>query len=285
MKKKKLIIILSAAILFTAVFAVYCHFENTVIEVKNISVKDADIPAAFDSYKIVQISDLHNTEFGEGQSILIEKIRKESPDIIAVTGDLIDIRHTDIDTAMCFIDKAAEIAPVYYVTGNHEANTLSYIELKKRLLASDAVILENECVPLENDGETIYLVGLEDQLFFSELKSGYAPKLHTELEALTSDIDGFTILLSHRPELFGIYKECDISLSLCGHAHGGQFRLPFIGGVYAPDQGFFAEYTEGIYSENGCMMIVSRGLGNSRFPIRINNNPEIVTVTLHSAEK
>ena len=98
--------------------------------------------------------------------------------------------------------------------------------------------------------------------------------------AALSQGDGFQLLLSHRPEFMDMYVRYDIDLVLSGHAHGGQFRLPFLGGLYAPSQGFFPKYDAGLFEEENTKMIVSRGIGNSAFPLRFNNRPELVLITL-----
>lgn len=146
------------------------------------------------------------------------------------------------------------------------------------------VVLEDKAIPLENDGEKITLIGLSDPDFtirgdaFGEVPAMTSTKLRNLMDAK----NGYTILLSHRPELFETYVDCDVDLVLSGHAHGGQFRLPFIGGLIAPNQGLFPKYDAGLYTDNNTNMIVSRGLGNSIIPLRFNNRPEIVLVELNT---
>lgn len=253
------------------IFGVYCYFENTIIEVNNISISDEKIPDSFDGYKIVQISDLHNKRFGKNQNKLISKVKSSKPDVIVVTGDLVDSTDTDIDVAMEFIDEAVEIAPVYYVTGNHEEMMDDYDELEKSLVNVGVEVLSNEKISLENNGEMLNLVGLNDGSISQSM-----------LDTMRIDKDKYTILLAHRPEEFDLYVKNDIDLVFTGHAHGGQFVIPFVGGVVAPNQGLFPKYTSGVYKKKDTNMVVSRGIGNSVIPIRINNNPEIIVVTLKS---
>ena len=211
-----------------------------------------------------------------------KKIRNENPDIIAVTGDIIDSRKTDTETALDFLANALAVAPVYYVTGNHEfriEDGKAFVEEIKKL---GVTVLENEYITLEMDNAIINLYGIDDPYFYGGYMSdeeGYVVA-HT-LDGLEK-ADGFSLLLSHRPEFFELYEEYGFSLVLSGHAHGGQFRLPFIGGFIAPGQGLFPKYDSGLYEKNGTKMIVSRGLGNSIIPLRIFNRPEIVTVILKS---
>jgi len=276
-RKKRTFVILSLIVLL----AIWIYWSNVSIQVTEINVENDDIPESFSGFKIVQVSDLHNAQFGGGQSRLTEKIKAADPDIIAVTGDLIDSRHTDIDTAMEFINAAVKIAPVYYVTGNHESRLDDYPELKKQLTEAGVTLLQDESVPLERGGESIELLGLNDPGF--KIKNNYkniSEITDSSLKNISTDSNTYTVLMSHRPDLINVYSDNNIDLVLCGHAHGGQFRLPFIGGIYAPGQGFFPEYTSGSYTQDNTTIIVSRGLGNSIFPFRVNNNPELVVITL-----
>ena len=233
----------------------------------------------------MQVSDLHNASFGEGNAELLERVEQAQPDCIALTGDLVDSRHTDVDAALSFASEAAKIAPTYYVTGNHEARLEEWEQLLTGLEEAGVTILQNESILLEREGQSIAFSGVEDPSFHDD------PLLHdTEgiwernLESLSPEEGRYTILLSHRPEYFAFYEKLGFDLVLAGHAHGGQFRLPGIGGLWAPGQGLFPEYDAGLYQQGGTAMAVSRGLGNSLFPFRVNNRPEIVAITLQAGE-
>ena len=269
-RKWKTILIISAVIFIASVWV---YWGNTSIQTTRISITSEKIPTAFIGFTIVQVSDLHNTEFGSHQERLLNAVKGSSPDIIAITGDLIDSNHTDIEKAMVFINDAVKIAPVYYVTGNHEAWSDQYNELKKQMVEVGVDILEDEKTIIERHGISIQLLGLNDPDFTST-------SIDDKLEDMLVENNEFTILLSHRPELFDVYVDNNIDLVLSGHAHGGQIRLPFVGGLVAPNQGFFPKYSEGVYEKNQTKMIVSRGLGNSIIPLRINNRPELVIITL-----
>jgi predicted MPP superfamily phosphohydrolase len=208
-------------------------------------------------------------------------LRAAQPDIIAITGDLIDSRHTDVALALDFAAEAVKIAPCYYVTGNHESRLEEeYAQLKAGLLAVGVVVLENDSVTLERDGETIRLLGVQDPAFEADYWTLFPEDVMDKNLAALSQGEGFRLLLSHRPEYMDMYARYSIDLVLSGHAHGGQFRLPWIGGLYAPGQGLFPEYDAGMFSVEGTQMIVSRGIGNSAFPLRFNNRPEVVLITL-----
>ena len=282
MKKKLSMLIVTLAVLVIAVIRVI--MGNSHVGVTRYTVESSRIPAAFDHFKIAVISDLHNAEFGTDNSHLLKLIEDEAPDMIAVTGDLIDSNRMDISIAEELIDQIVDIAPCYYVTGNHEAWIgTEYQETEKMLLDKGVIVLHDETVKLVRDDGSIQIAGLDDPAFSGEAADDGEELLKSRLKDMEKD-DSFCILLSHRPEIFDVYVSMDIDLVLSGHAHGGQFRLPFIGGLIAPDQGFLPEYDDGEYIEDNTLMIVSRGLGNSIIPIRFNNDPELVIVELNSIQ-
>jgi len=202
--------------------------------------------------------------------------------VIVLTGDLVDSRNTDIRVGIDFGIGAAAIAPTYYVPGNHEARIPEYEQLKSGLKAAGVTVLENERTELVCGTERIALLGIADPSFFGS-EASYADIAAAALEQLTGEQTAYSILLAHRPELFDCYVQSGVDLVLSGHAHGGQIRLPLIGGLYAPGQGFFPQYDGGIYQSEHTHMIVSRGIGNSLFPFRVNNRPEIAVVELMRA--
>ena len=273
MKKKKKITIL----IITVVLFLWLLWGNKTVELNNITISSKDLPSAFSGYKIAQISDLHNAQFGNENAMLIRLLKEASPDIIVITGDIVDSTHTDMDTAIAFVRDIVEIAPCYYVTGNHEAWLGSdYNELENALIDEGVIVLHDEAVTLEKEGQIIQMIGVDDP-DFSYIAADKIISAKLEHINITQE---FTIMLSHRPELFDSYVENEIDLVLSGHAHGGQVRIPLIGGSIAPNQGLFPKYDAGVYSEGNTTMVVSRGIGNSVIPIRINNRPEIVLIEL-----
>lgn len=252
-------------------------YGNLSLQTTVYNVKVPQEYSELDGYTIVQISDLHNAQFGKEQSRLVCAVAEQSPDVIVVTGDLVDSSRTNVDVAMSFIEQVVEIAPVYYVTGNHEGWIGStYNTLKERLLQSGVIVLENAAFTEEQNGELLSIAGVNDP----DMPGNNVVLTENVIETLTTDLEGYTILLSHRPELFDTYVESGADLVFAGHYHGGQFRIPFIGGVVAPGAGLFPEHTEGTFTEGNTTMVVSRGLGNSVIPVRINNRPEVVVVHL-----
>lgn len=277
--KKKIIISVIVAFLF-AILA-WIVWGNTALMINKITITNNKIPQAFSGYRIAQVSDLHNAEFGNNNINLIEKLKECKPDIIVITGDLFDSYHTNIDVSIDFGKKAVQIAPVYFVTGNHEARIDEYNELLSKLEDIGVTVLQNKSVILEKDNEIITLLGINDPSVQSDyLLYEETSVINTNLSELMKKANGYTILLSHRPELFDTYVSNGVDLVLSGHAHGGQFRLPFIGGVVAPGQGLFPKYDAGLYTQDDTSMVVSRGIGNSIIPFRVNNRPEIVLIEL-----
>lgn len=276
MKRRVIVLIIAAALVLALL--IWLLWANSSPAATQVTVASGALPEAFEGFKIAHVSDLHNAVFGRKNEKLLSLIRAAKPDIIAITGDLIDSRHTDIDSALAFVEAAAEIAPVYYVTGNHESR-LDFDAIEPRLIAAGARVLRNEAEDIGRGGERIRLAGIDDPSFIRT--GGTAEeRAAAELEQLGDGGGTFTVLLAHRPELVEVYAEYGAGLVLSGHAHGGQVRLPLLGGLYAPGQGLLPEYDSGLYSLGETQMVVSRGLGNSVAPLRVNNRPELVIVTL-----
>lgn len=256
---------------------------NTALKRTTIRVSSQNLPDSFDGFRIAHISDLHNTEFGRNNEKLLSLLRDAKPTIIAITGDMIDSRDTKVEIALEFAREAVTIAPCYYVTGNHESRVPEYRTLKEGLLSLGVSVLEDASARIQRSGESITVLGVQDPSFQTSYLFGDANSvMEQKLSTLMPEENTFTLLLSHRPELFEVYAEAGVDLTLSGHAHGGQFRIPFLGGLVAPNQGFFPEYDAGLYTRGSTNMVVSRGLGNSIIPLRINNRPEVVLIELDS---
>lgn len=279
--KKKRIIVLAVVAAVLLALIIWTVWGNTALELNTYTVSSERLPEAFDGYRIAHVSDLHNTEIGKDNKKLITMLRESKPDIICITGDIIDSRHTDIEIALQFVKSAMEIAPCYYVTGNHEARVSEYDELKAGMEAAGVVVLEDEKTKISLEGGEITLIGVNDPSYQTDYLFGDTETVVNEkLSELNSDEDGLTVLLSHRPELFEVYANSGVDLVLSGHAHGGQFRLPFVGGLVAPNQGLFPKYDAGLYTEENTNMVVSKGIGNSILPFRFNNRPEVILIEL-----
>ena len=261
----------------------FVFWQNNSLVISEHDYINESLPSDFDGFKIAHISDLHNKSFGKDQIRLLEKLKGVSPDMIVITGDLIDRRKYDLDVAMMFIKGAVDVAPVYYVSGNHEAWSGEFSLIKESLLSAGVSVLDNEKLKITKGHSWINILGVSDPDFLtsSYMDGTNISDMSKKLEEWSAE-QGFKILLSHRPELLDLYSHNKMDLIFTGHAHGGQFRIPLMGGLVAPDQGLFPEFTSGLHTRGSSTMFISRGLGNSIVPIRIFNRPEIIAVTLKS---
>ena len=268
MNKKQKALALTAAAAATGVLA----WGNTSITTTEYTITSPRLPRAFHGLRIAQVSDLHNDLFGMDYCRLVQALKQAQPHFIAITGDMLDARRTNIPRALLAAEKMLAVAPCLYVKGNHEARTPGYSLFEEGLLRAGVHVLRNRSVTLEHKGEALTVIGMDCPYGDPEYPA-FLYRLHREAE-------GFTLLLSHHPEEFDVYRDIGIDLALCGHTHGGQVRLPKLGGVIAPHQGFFPKYDAGVYEQGRTRMIISRGLGNSLCPLRVNNRPELVAVEL-----
>ncbi len=258
---------------------VFLHWQNYGLRTVRYVFSHRDMPAGFHGFKIVQISDYHNTS--QLQDAVLSITEREHPDIIALTGDLFDCRHTDIAAGLSLAQRLPAIAPTYYVTGNHEARLANADQLKDTLSGYGIKVMDDEKLLLQRNGDFVTLLGAQDPRFF-------APDLEQEEDKITfrqkmlslcAGDNTFKILLSHRPEFIHTYRDAGVVLALTGHAHGGQFGIPFTDmGVFVPNQGLFPKYARGLKQLDNTTEIISRGLGNSAFPFRLFNRPEVVVV-------
>lgn len=271
-------------IFILSVISIFLVWQNNGVVLTRHNYLNNKIPNSFNGFKILHISDFHNKNF---HGRLANKIKRINPDIIVITGDLIDRRKTNLKLATEFVKEIVSVAPTYYVSGNHEQLSEHYKKLKEELYNSNVINMDNSYTIISKEGSEIGLIGIADPAIKSSEKTYLFENndsyISSRLEDLTKDLKtDFNILLSHRPEQFNIYKDFNLDLVFSGHAHGGQIRVPLLGGILAPDQGFFPKYAEGMIKEGYTSIVVSRGLGNSAFPFRIFNRPELVTVILKS---
>lgn len=272
-KKKKFSITVPVLLVIWTLLIIWGVYQNHHIVITEYTYKNEKIGDDLNGYTIVQVSDLHNQYFGFDESKLIDEIRKCNPDIIVVTGDVVDSSHTNYKRALSFMKQAKEISPVYYITGNHE----KWLEEKKpdkinafyEDIKSEGInFIDNETACID---DKYYLIGLSDD----ELGSGKLEELSKELPK-----DKLKILLAHEPAYYDNYVACGMDLVITGHVHGGQFVVPGKGGFVSPEFEFFPELYEGVHTYKDTTMIISRGLGNSVIPLRINNYPELVVIKL-----
>lgn len=270
---------IALVVLLTLLFLAYrIYVHNNRLTVTRYSLRS---PRITEPVQIVQLSDLHNKQFGKDNHDLFDTILRQRPDVVVVTGDLEDRREPYEPATTLFLKRLAEKVPVYFVYGNQEMRGNFKEILTADLRDFGVHVLDGQAATLVANGQTVQILGLND---YRE-KQKMPRDRHAQLLRQFSKSDGFRLLLTHYPHYFSRYSsyhysDYQIDLVLAGHAHGGLIRLPFIKGVIAPDQGLFPRYTAGPYRHKDAVMIVSRGLGNSGWPFRINNPPEVVVITL-----
>ena len=276
--------ILFSLILPAAALVVWVIHTNVSPVLTTVTVSVEGLPQAFDGFRILQVSDLHDAELGQDHERTMDLIREADPDIILITGDFVDSHRTDVALSLSFAEQAVQIAPCYYVTGNHEGriSAETYAALEEGLLSLGVTVLHGEAITLERGGASITLAGVDSPAFGQDAASGEETVM--PLSELCGE--GFSILLAHHPEYAADYAAAGADLIFSGHVHGGQFRLPFVGGLYGPGQGLFPAYDAGLYTiptdGGNALLYVSRGLGNSRIPVRFANRPEVILAVLES---
>ena len=269
----------------------YIKYNVNTLEVTKYVVENKKVPKEFDGYNIVQISDLHSKLFGENNKKLIQKIKSLNPDIVVVTGDLIDGENNNYNVALDFMKEISKLYRVYYIIGNHEQKSLikkykdEYKDYFNKLHQIDFVNLDNNKVEIVKGESNINLYGLTVpyscyKYLFDNQETTSIDINFLEEKLGKVDREQFNILLAHTPFYFDEYEKWGADLTLCGHVHGGIVRLPLVGGLLSPDRKFFPKYDLGEYIKNKSTMIVSKGLGGSKVLIRVNCKPEILNIKL-----
>ena len=259
--------------------AAFLRWDNTALQTAYFDPTFSELPEGFDGCRITVLGDFHSAYFGQENERLLDAVRKTAPDYIFLVGDLLDsYREVPENYAARTADGLSAIAPVYYVTGNHEWAIRDVPALKETLTNHGVTVLSNQFLTLERNGDTVVLAGIDDP-------NGYADQKTPETVA--SEIcaaygDPFWMLLAHRNNLFTErYSLLGADLVVSGHGHGGIIRLPFTDGLLSAERTFFPTCTAGLYEENGSRLFVTRGLGNSGSTFRLFNRPEVAVLTLH----
>ena len=269
--------------LVLSIFLSYMYTCENSLKITNYNIKTDKMHS---SLKIAFISDLHRKEFRENNALLVEAIEKEKPDFIAIGGDMVKSTDTEHSVVITLLEQLVKIAPTYYAWGNHELNYAFKSDLEKDINSTGAVLLDNKMEDFSVErmnGEKITIGGLTDFPYYEKYYPDFENDERYFLDAfIEQQQDKFSILLAHQPEFyFWKLNEMNIDLMLCGHTHGGVIQLPFIGGVFAPTQGFFPEYDKGFFSSGTANMIITSGLGNTVAVPRINNEPEICIININ----
>ena len=277
-KRKPRFLFLKLLLLIILVLAALVFDSSFRIDVSEYSLEYENLPSAFDGYRIAVLSDFHAAEFGEGNSRLIKAIESTKPDIIVILGDFIDA-DGQMDIARTLLRGIHDIAPVYYITGNHEWDSGAIKDLFALLKDEGVTVLRNNYVLLERGGESIVLAGVDDPNGPADMISPY-----DFIQKIRSEEGGkFLIALNHRNHLLDFYASLGVNLVLSGHAHGGIVRLPFTDGLVGPHRELFPNYTNGVYAEGLTKMLVSRGVGGRVGVPRFLNNPHIPVAVLKKA--
>jgi hypothetical protein len=270
-------------LLLGLIVVLFWLWQNKMIDITYDHYHSDKLDNAFDGFKIALISDFHNACYGKDQHFVLNKIRQTDADVLFVVGDMIDrYRSKNIERALCFMRGLTDIAPVYYVPGNHEARMDDYKSFVQHLTEYGVTVLNDEVVTLKHADAAIDIIGINDPLFYATIYAAMPQYYDKKLADLKKEMIGnVSFLLIHRPEFLDVYTRNQIDLVFAGHAHGGQIRLPGLGGLYAPHQGFLPKYTDGLYTEEDTTMLVSRGLGNSGYALmRLFNRPHLAVLTL-----
>ncbi|MCD7817698.1 MAG: metallophosphoesterase [Lachnospiraceae bacterium] len=282
-RKKKNIVIISIVLL---IFIIICLIRSKYgLKCTYYNVYSDKIQSSF---QILQITDLHNSEFGEDNKRLIALADEQSPDLILITGDLLDSRSDETDIAVSLIQNLLEIAPVYVSYGNHEVEYEEKysINLYDLYEEAGAVVLERNYEDISVNGQKIRLGGIYGYCLPDDLATAEERTLESDFLYEFQDTELYTLLMCHMPVCWisqGSLDDWSVDCVLSGHVHGGQVIIPFIGGLYAPDLGWFPGKLEGLYysSDGSRVMVLSRGLGSTEVIPRFNNIPEVVILDIN----
>lgn len=266
----------AAAVLLAACAAILID-SRWRLDTEEFQLYSSRLPAGFDGWRIVQLSDLHGMEFGADNARLVDAVRSARPNLIALTGDFIE-GESNLETVRSLCTQLVEIAPTYFVSGNHDAGSQQLLSLNALLEACGVVCLNNSYVVLEHGGDQIVLCGVEDPNAWADM-----PAPDQVVAALREQYpEEYVVFLGHRNNWAEKYPLLDVDLILCGHGHGGIIRIPFAGGLLGTNAELFPEYDAGLYTTRRYDMIVSRGLGGFAYAPRFLNNPHLPVVVLHS---
>ena len=284
MKRRRSRILLLILLAVFIVIGILFVDSNVRLVTTEYELYYSNLPAAFDGYRIVVLADIHGAEHGENNKRLTDAVKAADADIIVIAGDLIDRfqegkpTEKQLEIAQALVKDITSVAPVYYVTGNHEWDSGMVKPLLSMLNDSGVFVLQNRYIRLESGGESIFLAGVDDQNGPADMVK---PQEFIE-DIYQNESAGFVVVLSHRNYFLPMYSRLGVDLVLSGHAHGGMIRLPFTDGLIGPQLDFLPTYTSGLYTMDGTDMVVSRGLGNHFGWTRFLNNPEVVVVELRS---
>lgn len=275
---KKIRRLLALLALF-ALAAGFVYWQNFTLQVEPVELFFESLPPQFDGLRVAELSDLHGRSFGKNNVRLLRTLQKARPDMICICGDLFDEK-TDLTMLEPLLTGLTDIAPVYYVTGNHEWQVKNLREILQKMRAWGVTVLENEGRVLSRGGAEMVVAGVHDPCGPYDMKTPAA--LVRELRSAQGN--DFILMLSHRNDELAMWRQLGVQLVLSGHCHGGVVRLPFVGGVFGTRRELFPEYDAGVYRQDGTTLFVSRGLGYTNVHFRLFNRPHVPIMILRSGK-
>ncbi len=275
---KKIRRLLALLALF-ALAAGFVYWQNFTLQVEPVELFFESLPPQFDGLRVAELSDLHGRSFGKNNVRLLRTLQKARPDMICICGDLFDEK-TNLTMLEPLLTGLTDIAPVYYVTGNHEWQVKNLREILQKMRAWGVTVLENEGRVLSRGGAEMVVAGVHDPCGPYDMKTPAA--LVRELRSARGN--DFILMLSHRNDELAMWSQLGVQLVLSGHCHGGVVRLPFVGGVFGTRRELFPEYDAGVYRQDGTTLFVSRGLGYTNVHFRLFNRPHVPIMILRSGK-
>ena len=266
---------LAAVLVVLGCLAGFVLWENVSVQTEEFSATLASLPAEFDGLRLVVLADLHGRQFGQDSAALLEAVKEARPDLICLPGDLFD-EDTDLSMLPPLLEGLTALAPVCYVTGNHEWQVKELRQVLASMEAAGVTVLQNEYALLRRGEATLVVAGVDDPCGPADKKT---PRALVE-EIRAEQGDPCILMLSHRNDELPLWAGLGVDLVLSGHCHGGVVRLPFLGGVFGTEHQLFPDFDSGLYRSAQTTLFVSRGLGLGRLPFRLNNRPQLAILTL-----
>lgn len=267
----------AALLVLTALLAAgFLLWGNCSLQTTETALVSPALPPAFDGLRIVELADLHGRVFGRGSRRLLAAVRRAEPDLICIDGDLFD-EHTDLTMLPPLLRGLCAIAPVYYVTGNHEWRVPGLRGILAQMRACGVTVLQDDWRVLRRGEDALVLAGTDDPCGPAERKT--PAELIADIRAEAGEA-AFLLLLTHRNDQLPQWSALGVQAVLAGHCHGGVVRLPFVGGLFGTDRRLFPAWDAGLYRQGETALYVSRGLGYTNVHFRLFNRPEVAVIVL-----
>lgn len=273
MRRRKTAVLLVLTALLAAGFLLW---GNCSLQTTETALVSPALPPAFDGLRIVELADLHGRVFGRGSRRLLAAVRRAEPDLICIDGDLFD-EHTDLAMLPPLLRGLCAIAPVYYVTGNHEWRVPGLRGILAQMRACGVTVLQDDWRVLRRGEDALIVAGTDDPCGPAERKT--PAELIADIRAEAGEA-AFLLLLTHRNDQLPQWSALGVQAVLAGHCHGGVVRLPFVGGLFGTDRRLFPAWDAGLYRQGETALYVSRGLGYTNVHFRLFNRPEVAVIVL-----